>query len=302
MKQVLGRALVVFGLLVVGCGGGDGSPTGTGNGGGGGGTSPMSATIDGVKWTASKSAVQVSGNATPTAQGTITISGVNTSTGFGLTISLSYVSAAGTYPLGVNIGTNAGGVATVTESPNFWNTPLNGGAGTVVITTRTATRIAGTFEFTAAPIVGGGANAVVTEGKFDVTVSAGLPPLPTGDPSSISATFDGAPWNAATVVAVGGGISFGGTTTDYTLNLTGKLPIAAGAAYKIGSEFGCQVTHAGTSDAWAVTSEDSVGYVAFVAVSATHILGYFAGTLPPLGATAAALEITGGVFNVQVQP
>jgi Family of unknown function (DUF6252) len=301
MKRVLGRTLVVVGLLVVGCGGGDGSPTGTGNGGGGGGTSPMSATIDGAKWTASKSAVQVSGNTTSTAQGTITISGVNINTGFGITISLSYVSAAGTYPLGVNIGTNAGGTATVTESPNFWNTPLNGAAGTVVITTRTATRIAGTFEFTATPIVGGGANAVVTGGAFDITVSAGLPPLPTGDPSSISATFDGGPWNAATVVAVGGGVSFGGTTTDYTLNLTGKLPITAGAAYKIGSEFGCQITRTGTMDAWAATTEDSVGYVSFVAVSPTRILGYFAGTLPPLGSTPAALEIGNGFFNVQIQ-
>ena len=41
--------------------------------------------------------------------------------------------------------------------------------GTLVITEKTATRISGTFNFTAAPILGGGTTYDVTDGSFSVT-------------------------------------------------------------------------------------------------------------------------------------
>jgi hypothetical protein len=51
-----------------------------------------------------------------------------------------------------------------------WTTNTTGGAGTVVVTTLTASRVAGTFTFDAPPSPGQGTTtAHVTSGTFDVT-------------------------------------------------------------------------------------------------------------------------------------
>jgi hypothetical protein len=66
-----------------------------------------------------------------------------------LTVTLTNIDAPGTYPLGVNL-TGFGGTATVGQRSDGWGTPLRGAAGdagSVVVTSRTATRIKGTFSF-----------------------------------------------------------------------------------------------------------------------------------------------------------
>src|SRR5262245_44153241 len=141
-RRGVGAALLVVALLAVGCGDDDDGPAGPGPGGG----ATMKATIDGTDWAASANYVQVTGDSIPTEQGTLTILGVNTSSGISVSLMLSYISGSGTFPLGVNTGTTAGGRGFVGEAPYAWSTPLSGAAGTVTITARTATRIAGTFQ------------------------------------------------------------------------------------------------------------------------------------------------------------
>lgn len=303
MKRMLSGARIVICLLAVGCGGGDGGPANpnSGGGGGGGGAPMMKATIDGVNWVATSSTVQVTGSTTATPGGAIAISGGNITSGIGVSLSIAYISAPGTFPLGVNPGSNAGGVATVTDAPDVWNTPLNGAAGTVTISTRTSTRIAGTFQFSASPLLGGGPDVGVTAGEFDITVSTGLPALPTGNPSLMAATLDGDAWNGATIVGIAGGASFGGSNTDYSINFVAKVPFVPGGAYDMGSEFGAQIIRVGTTDSWAVTVEDSVGYVTFVTVTAGRIAGFFAGTLPQFGTATTPLLVENGFFSVHVE-
>ena len=209
--------------------------------------------------------------------------------------------APGTYPLGVNTGTNAGGIASVTDAPAVWSTPLNGAAGTVTITARTATRIAGTFQFSAAPILGGGPNVVVTAGEFDITPSGGLPPLPTAAPSLVTATLGGNAWNGATIVGIAGGPTFGATSTEWSINFVPKTLLSPGVAYDIGSQMGMTIVRMGTSESWAVTVEDSVGYVTFVTINSERVSGFFAGTLPPFGTATTPMVVQSGFFSVHIQ-
>jgi hypothetical protein len=260
----------------------------------------MRAMLDGDDWAASSNAVQVSGSASPTPQGSLTILGIDVPTGRSVTLTLSYVTGPDTYRLGVNTITNAGGVGSVSDNPDGWLTPLNSTAGTATITVRTATRIAGSFEFTAEHILGTAPDIVVTEGEFDITVSGGLPPLPTANPSVISATFAGEPWYAATVVGVSPGFSFSGSTTGYAVSMVPLVPIAPGGAYDIGSEFSAMVSELGTGASWSTTIQDSVGYVAFVTVTADRVQGFFGGTLPVLAGATSPLAIESGFFTVHL--
>jgi hypothetical protein len=297
-RRVAGPALLAIGLLTAGCGDDGDAPTGPPPGGG----ASMKATIDGVDWVASPNGVQVTGDTIPTAQGMLTITGVDTSSGISVSLLVSYISGPGTVPLGVNTGTNAGGTGMVGEAPSSWTTPLSGAAGTVTITARSSTRVAGTFQFDASPVVGVGADVAVTAGEFDITIDAGLPPLPTGSPSRMTATLDTIAWNGATIVAIAGGASFGGSTTSYAITFLAKVPFAAGGTYDIGSEFGAAVTRIGTTDSWVVTVEDSVGYVTLETVDEERISGSFAGTLPPFDTATTPLALANGTFSVHVPP
>ncbi|HWN80474.1 MAG TPA: DUF6252 family protein, partial [Candidatus Udaeobacter sp.] len=274
----------------LGCG--DDDPTGPGGNGGG---NIYRATIDGASWSAVSSTIQVTGGIEPRL-GTIVISGGNTS-GDAVILTLSFIGGTGTYPLGVNPGTNAGGSGSVFDSPNTWLTPLSGAAGSVVITTRTATRIAGTFEFTAEPLGASGADVVVTGGEFDITIDAGLPALPTGGGSVMTATVDGQPWNGATITQVSNGSSFGGATTEFTIGFVGAV---APGVFNLGvgaGQWQCQIQRVGTSDSWATTSSDSVGTITFVTVLPGRMQGLFTGTIPPLGASDS-LAVTNGFFSI----
>jgi hypothetical protein len=299
MKRLVGALVIIVGFFVAGCGS-DEAPTNpnNGSGGGGGGTTIFKAKIDGVDWAATSNTVQVTGNTPANPQGTISISGGNITSGIGMGLTLSYISGTGTYAFGVNPGSSAGGVATVSDAPDSWSTPLNGASGSITISTRTATRIAGTFQFTASPVLGGGPDVAVTAGEFDITVSAGLPDLPTGLPSAMHATMGGVFWNGATIVGIAGGASFGGSTTEYSINFVAKVPIVAGGQYDIGADFTVLAMRVGTTDSWAVTVEDSVGYMNFITATSDRVQGFFGGTLPEMGTAAMPLEILGGFFSV----
>ncbi|MCB9514336.1 MAG: hypothetical protein R3C71_09220 [Candidatus Krumholzibacteriia bacterium] len=291
-------AALLAGLLVMGCdsGGGPSGPVGPGNTGG----NSFTAKIDGGSWASRSQTISISGNPSDPVTSPLTISGID-ATGRGVQLYLGFISGEGVYPLGVNFVTNAGGTAQVVVPPQGWLTPFSGSAGMVDITTRTATRIAGNFAFVADEVLGGTPlHRSVTEGAFDITVAAGLPPLPTGTPSALGASLDGTPWNAATVVtASGGGASFSvsASSTEWQLTAVPQVPVSAGNSYAVPSEVSISVIRVGTSDAWTAIGGPDVGSWSIDAFSATGMTGSFSATLPKSGG-GAALTLGGGAFDV----
>jgi len=152
--------LALLTLALASCGD-DKSPTGTGGGGGGdgGGTNTMAATVDGEAWTA------VTANAFN--QSGIVVVG-SSNLGGELGIGFGFVdSGARTYSIGLNEVTNFN-ITGLTG--NAWSARGVLGSGTLTVTTLSATRLAGSFEFTAPLSVGTGppATRVVTNGVFDL--------------------------------------------------------------------------------------------------------------------------------------
>ena len=104
--------------------------------------------------------------------GAITIQGTwNNSTT--ITLNLFNIDEPGTYPLGVT-SANVGGIGVVSNTTGrAWSTPGSGAAGTVTLTTYTASRIAGTFSFNAEPLTGAATGTkVVTGGAFDLILAS----------------------------------------------------------------------------------------------------------------------------------
>ena len=303
MRRTLGTALLSAALLAAGCGGGGDGSGGPGGGGGGGGNT-FTATIDGDAWSANAGTITVSGPTPATRQGTLIIAGVETSSGIVLTLMLSFIIGPATQPFGVNIGTNPGGVGSVVVGAESWTTPLDGASGFVIITARTGTRIAGAFHFDAEAAVGTTPAATfVTDGAFDITVPAGLPPLPTGVGSTTIASLGGTPWNAATIVAThpGAGVfGFSASTTTYSLSLVPKVPISAGNSYGIPSQMGMSVIRTGTTDSWYGGVGADVGTVTVSAFTADRLVATFIATLPPLNASSS-LAVTGGALNAYLE-
>lgn len=298
MKRWIGLAWLA--LVAFGCGGDNGNPTGPGNGGNNGGNS-MSATIDGQAWSNDAGGVSVSGAPNDQGVGLMIITGIKVSPVSSVSITLGYVLGPGTYPLGVNHLTTQGGFGTYSRDSNGWVTPLSGQAGSVTITTRTATRIAGTFNFTADPTGGsGGASVVVTNGSFDVTKAAGLPALPIKLGSSMSATLGGAQWIGATVTGVAQGHAISALSTDFSVSLLPIATVAAGHTYSIGPEVSMTINRVETSDFWVSSNGPGVGTFNLESLTNDRMEGTFSATLPPSGSATTPLTITNGHFSVRL--
>ena len=148
MKRV-GRALI---LALAACGGNDGS-TGPGPGNAAG-------TFCHHRRTELGEHDEPDGRRTGTNEvpGLVTITGTRAvSAGNATTITLTagYLAGPGTYPLGVNFISTAGGSALVStvqgSATNTWATGFSGNAGTIVVNSLTSNRIVGTFQFNAPP-------------------------------------------------------------------------------------------------------------------------------------------------------
>lgn len=307
MNRWIGSALLAVVLACVSCGGEDnpaGPGDGGGGGGGGGGGNVFTATIDGQPWKADGNLIFVTGNATPTRQGALLITGSQASSGITLGLNLAFIIGPATQPLGVNAGTTPGGTVTITDSPDVWMTPLNGAAGFVTITARTATRIAGTFHCTAATLPPAAAGTrSVTDGKFDITVPAGLPDLPTGVGSTAIASIGGTPWNAATIVGInpgGGTFSVAADNTAYSITLLPKQPVSAGNTYGIPSQMTVQVIRTGTTDSWWGGLGADVGTITITTLAADRLVATFSGNLVALNASGP-LAVTGGAINAYLE-
>jgi hypothetical protein len=240
----------------------------------------------------------VSATTSPASPGTYILVGsklISGTTALTLDLFLYNIAAAGTYPLGIG-PTVVGGSGTVTEGSTTWLTPLSGAAGTVTISALSSSAIAGTFSFTAAPLVGGGASRAVTSGSFDIPITGTPAPLPASAGSRMSATLGGAAWNAATVVTVshsGGVYAFGGSNTDYSVNLIlssisgpGTIPLDT-TTETLSIQQG---THAWSS------SLGGSGSVAITELTASRIKGTVTATLPEAG--GGTLTVADGTFDV----
>lgn len=301
------RFLVLIALASLltsgGCGGDDDGPSNPGGGGGGGGNS-FTAVIDGVNWTSDEAAISVTGISTPTREGMLILTGFEASSGRGLSMAFSFFIGPASQPLGVNTGTTPGGLGTVMENVESWTTPMSGQAGFITLSARTATRVAGTFNYTA-EAQGGAvpATRVVTGGAFDYTRDTGLPPLPTGVGSTTIATIGGVPWYAATIVGLNGGggvFSLAAGNTAYSITLVPKQPVSAGNTYGIPSQMDITVIRTGTADSWWGGLGVDIGSVTISTLTANRLVASFNGTLVPLNAVGN-LAVGGGAINAYLQ-
>jgi len=281
---------------------------GSGTGPSGNGIGTFTAVIDGVAWSSDNISLQVSSGGT--VPGTQVITGSKLTGGqnyIALILTLGYISAPGTYPLGVNQGVVAGGSAILSSQTGsvlgIWNTGFSGSAGTVTITSLTSTRMAGTFQFTAPPQLGSQAsgNRVVTNGTFDVPLGAGFV-LPTAGNlgNRFGATIGGTAWNAATVAGVGqgGAFSLGGHGTTYNISLTTQVTVSAGNSYAIGGQNGFSATATNGSSSWGGLGNTGTVFISSLANG--RAVGTFSGILAAGAGTSGALVITNGSFDVKI--
>jgi hypothetical protein len=141
-------------LVLAGCGK-DRDPTGP-NQPGGAVNGTMTATIDGTPWSATIITPGITGG----------ISAIGGSDGT-RTMAFAWVEGGtGTYQVGSSVGFNAN----LTIAGGTWVANATGGTGTLVVTSRTANRIVGTFNFTMNASAGGATGTRnVTQGAFNIT-------------------------------------------------------------------------------------------------------------------------------------
>jgi len=148
------RLVVALGLALISLACGSNEPTGP---------APLAngtyrAKINGADFNAMSAAVVSSG-------GLYSLGGGNAA---GQTIGFAWVNAGpGTYPIGGAATT----IATHTHSGQVWSASTAQGSGSIVVTTTSATRVAGTFSFVLQADAASGATGTrtVTEGVFDLT-------------------------------------------------------------------------------------------------------------------------------------
>jgi hypothetical protein len=270
-------AFVSAATLLSACGGGPTSNTG--------GNANFTASIDGTPWASLSTSTQaiISNNAVFTLVG---LNGGTTPTGMSLT--LYYITAPGTYPLGVG-ATVPGGLATLTVAPQGWSTPLSGSAGQVIIRAVSTTHITGDFNYDATPFLAGSPNTRhVLSGHFDLPVTGtGTLTVPPTVGSKFGGTLGGNPWNAATVVTVthpsSGTLTIGASNSDYSINLiisgfTGKT------LYNLNTGVTRQVTLTRTTGGfvtWGGSGGLSTGTVDVTSYDATRVKGTYNISLQP---------------------
>ena len=297
-------ALVVAVVLgACGGGGGGGGPVGPGSG-----KAAFTADINGQPWAADTTGFGVTGN--PGVPGSLIISGVDlvSPTNYKtLSLTVAFIGATGTYPIGINIGTSAGGTGGITTvsgaTVNLYSSSLTGAAGTMTITTLTATRMVGTFSFTADLTPGPGASLAVTNGTFDVTLPSGFTAVPPNNHgSTVSGTLGTTAFNAATVVGLGdlaaGVFVVGGTTVTTSVSISTSMPVTVSGTYTLGTEMSITVLDFPTGDSW-ITSTGATGTVIVTSIGNGRVAGTFDVDLVPLGSAVGNLAVVGS-FDVRV--
>lgn len=301
--------LITFGFLLglaalPGCGGSDG-PTKPGGGGGTG----FSATINGQPWEAASLGVAAAG--VPAVPGGLIVTGAQTVGGVttAVNFSLFNIKGVGTYPLGVTSDV-FGGIASVGIDNNSWLTAFTGQAGSISITTLTATRLVATFQFSGLP---GSRNTVqgtktVTAGRIDLPLQTPVPVLAEQHGRSVTATLNGADFVGSTVVVTkqgAAGLGFSALDGDYlvSLDLTNVTTADTYTPQPTGELRAITVIHTGVAGtkkpAWGLNPADT-GSIVVTSVTAGRFKGTFNVTLHPQsgdsGATGTVALV--GAFDI----
>ncbi len=156
MIRTVAISLLTFAAAA--CGGG--STTSTGSQATGLINGTFVATINGTAWSATGRVV-----VEPSTANTLLISATSSTYTIGLTIVGPVVGNSFSLQPQTGVLTSS---AFLTNSGNTWTTSLPGATGTLLLTTYTSSRVAGTFSFTPLGAQGSPA-ASVTAGSFDVT-------------------------------------------------------------------------------------------------------------------------------------
>jgi len=297
-QRVINRGIPLLLFALIGCSG-DG-PSGTGAS-----EYYLSARIDGVAWEADPSMIIATPGAA-SAPGWLGFQGSSLSGGGRtMAVNLSRIPGPGTYPIGINIGTNTGGIVTVAMGSQGWNTPLSGAAGSITLTAISNEAVTGTFQFSADRVGSTPVTSIsVVEGRFRVPRSPGfVAATPDEVGSSASATIGGVPWNGATIVGVGSPqtlFTVSMSNDRYTMNVSvgpvtapGAGPLTAGVPVRRVS-----VQRAG-GGAWGGTAGDQ-GTLTITSLSATRIAGTISATLAPIAGTTGTLQISDARFDVRL--
>jgi hypothetical protein len=264
----------------------------------------MSASVNGQAFTATQSATAAANSSAAVSVYTITGTRLSGSTAQTILLSLYNIAAPGTYPLGVN-STNFGGLATYLEGSTSWTTPLNGTAGTVIITSLTATRIAGTFSFNAADVLNPASTRSVTNGAFDLGITGTPGTVQPYQGSAMKATLGGNAWIGASIVVVaktGGSYAFGGSTITGTgaagiANVNVILSGVTGpGTYALGPGQSNQLSVTAGGSGYNSSLTGSSGSVVVTSVDANRLKGTLSATLAAAG--GAALAVSGGTFDI----
>lgn len=231
------RLAALLTLFLAACGSDTTGPQGPPSGN----TNSITATIDGEAFSASALTIQASANTSQLKGGLIFAGSTITQPSRALLISLGRISGPGTYPLGVNTGTNAGGTLSLVVGSQTWWTPLMGDEGTITITSMDGGRVRGTFTATLQPLAGtsGTGTIEVTNGQFNVPINPGYT-APAADDrgSTISGSIGGQEFHGATVqgFADGGTVIVSASTDEYLMTITmapaevGTLPLSLNGA------------------------------------------------------------------------
>ncbi|MGZ6134964.1 MAG: hypothetical protein ACXWK9_10920 [Myxococcaceae bacterium] len=264
----------------------------------------MSASVNGQAFTATQSATAAANSSAAISVYTVSGTRLNGTTAENITLSLYNIAATGTYPLGVN-STNFGGIATYLNGSSSWTTPLSGTAGTVIITSLTASRIAGTFSFNAADVLNPASTRSVTNGAFDVGITGTPGTVQPYQGSSMKGTLGGNAWSGATIVVIsktGGSYAFGGSTTTGTgvagiANVNVILTGVNGPGnYALGPGQGNQLSVTAGGSGYNSSLTGSSGSVVVTSVDANRLKGTFSATLAAAG--GASLVVSGGTFDI----
>lgn len=273
--------------------------------------SPVTFRVDGTSTAATSATASL-------ANGILSIGATDTSRsttiGFALTPTAAGV---GTYTLGPLSSANA--QLLVGNPAAGWQAGVGTGSGTITVTSLTSTSAAGTFAFSLAAIPGTGATGTksVTEGVFNVTLTAPTPPTatPSGG-STVSTLIDGSPWTSS--------LSRRATLTNNILTITGQdtnfrvitlaVPISAGllippsgpATVSLDFTPGVHgvVTMVLGSQNWDNGHDGASGTFTITALSPTRVSGTFTVTLvnnPVNVVPVPTARLTSGQFDMALE-